>query len=422
VIRRGKQHPTYAEFLVKHNDKRRDLTSLSKIALDVNGEGAILIGQDNGIDYTNGSVKTIKIHLVAAARPNFMKVAPLFHALKKELWVDPVIVHTGQHYDLNMSDVFFRDLSLPEPHVHLGVGSGSHAEQTGQVMIAYEKVLRKSMPDLVVVVGDVNSTAACTLTAVKLGAPVAHLEAGLRSFDRKMPEEINRLVTDALADILWTPSRDGDENLLREGVPKSKIHRVGNIMIDSLEMLRKKIQAENSYRDFGLESGKFAVVTLHRPSNVDVPKKLKELCETLVAISKIIPLVFPVHPRTKKNIERAGLNGDLSAGRHLLLVAPLSYRRFMNLVFHCRLAVTDSGGIQEETTYLGIPCLTLRANTERPITITSGTNQLCETKDLFHRVESILSSPQKSSPKIELWDGHAAARIVQDLKDQFNIV
>jgi UDP-N-acetylglucosamine 2-epimerase (non-hydrolysing) len=274
---------------------------------------------------------------------------------------------------------------------------------------------------LVVVVGDVNSTAACTLTAAKLGVPVAHLEAGLRSFDRRMPEEINRLVTDMLADILWTPSPDGDDNLIREGVPKSKIHRVGNIMIDSLEMVREKIQDETTTRDLRLENRRFAVVTLHRPSNVDAPNKLKELCETLVAMSKKIPLVFPVHPRTRKNIQKAGLNGSLSVGRRLLLLEPLSYRRFMNLVFNCRLAITDSGGIQEETTYLGIPCLTLRPNTERPITITRGTNQLCEADDLLQRVEGVLSSPEKAPPKIELWDGRAAARVVQSIKNHFKI-
>jgi len=361
------------------------------------------------------------MHLVAAARPNFMKVAPLYHALKNEKWSNPVIVHTGQHYDLNMSDVFFQDLGLPEPHIHLGIGSGSHAEQTGQVMIAYEKILLKVRPDLVIVVGDVNSTAACTLTAVKLGVPVAHLEAGLRSFDRRMPEEINRLVTDALADILWTPSQDGDDNLFREGVPKSKVHRVGNIMIDSLEMVREKIQSENTIKELRLENKRFGVVTLHRPSNVDVPNKLKELCETLVAISKRIPLVFPVHPRTRKNIEKAGLTGSLSVGRRFLLLEPLSYRRFMNLVFNCRLAITDSGGIQEETTYLGIPCLTLRSNTERPITLTRGTNQLCETEDLLRRVERVLSAPEKAPPKIELWDGHTADRIVRSMKEFFNI-
>jgi UDP-N-acetylglucosamine 2-epimerase (non-hydrolysing) len=225
------------------------------------------------------------IHLIAAARPNFMKIAPLYHALKETDWVSPIIVHTGQHYDLNMSDAFFRDLMLPEPHHHLGVGSGSHAEQTGMVMIAYEKLLMENRPDLVVVVGDVNSTVACTLAAVKLGVKTAHLEAGLRSFDRSMPEEVNRIVTDSIADILWTPSPDGDENLLREGIAAAKIERVGNIMIDSLEMMRPRIMAENAVAKYGLKNGSYGVMTLHRPSNVDDPKVLKRLCEALQRIA-----------------------------------------------------------------------------------------------------------------------------------------
>jgi UDP-N-acetylglucosamine 2-epimerase (non-hydrolysing) len=364
-------------------------------------------------------MKNFDIHLVAAARPNFMKVAPLYHALKNEPWSAPVIVHTGQHYDLNMSDVFFQDLGLPAPHIHLGVGKGTHAEQTGQVMMTYEKILFDSRPDLVVVVGDVNSTVACTLSAVKLGVPVAHLEAGLRSFDRRMPEEINRLVTDTLADILWTPSQDGDDNLFREGVPKSKVHRVGNIMIDSLEMVREKIQSENTIDELRLDNKRFGVVTLHRPSNVDAPAMLKKLSEALVEVSEMIPLVFPVHPRTRKNIDKAGLSDPLAKTRNLLLLEPLSYRRFMNLVFNCRLAITDSGGIQEETTYLGIPCLTLRSNTERPITLTRGTNQLCEIEELASKVKSVLSMPEKPLPEIELWDGRTAARVVRSIQKYF---
>ena len=367
-------------------------------------------------------MKKFKIHLVAAARPNFMKVAPLYHALKSESWSDPVIVHTGQHYDLNMSDVFFQDLGLPAPHIHLGVGKGTHAEQTGQVMMAYEKILFEVRPDLVVVVGDVNSTVACTLSAVKLGVPVAHLEAGLRSFDRNMPEEINRLVTDALADILWTPSADGDTNLMREGIPAEKIQLVGNIMIDSLEMVREKIEREETLKNLHLSRRKYAVVTLHRPSNVDAPEMLKKLSETLVDVSSMVPLVFPVHPRTRKNIAKAGLSDYLAKTRNLLLLEPLSYRRFMNLVFNCRLAITDSGGIQEETTYLGIPCLTLRSNTERPITLTRGTNQLCEIEELVSKVKSVLSMPEKTLPKIELWDGRTAARVVQSIQKYFRPV
>ena len=395
------------------------------------------------------------IHLIAAARPNFMKIAPLYHALSKEPWARAVIVHTGQHYDLNMSDVFFQDLGLPEPHIHLGVGSGSHAEQTGQVMMAYEKILREKCPDLVIVVGDVNSTMACTLAAVKITYPqssdnersampaqlnslektaeriqpgsyelnrplVAHLEAGLRSFDRTMPEEINRLVTDAVADILWTPSSDGDEHLLKEGISKEKIQRVGNIMIDSLEMLRETIQAQNAYSEMKLDSGEYGLVTLHRPSNVDDSQILTDLCQALVRISKRIPLVFPVHPRTRKNIENLGLFNQLQQEKDLILSEPINYIRFMNLVFNCRFALTDSGGIQEETSYLGIPCLTLRPNTERPITITLGTNRLCTLEDLEKNVAEILSRKDSKQVKIDLWDGQTAGRVVESIKKLLN--
>ena len=238
----------------------------------------------------------MQIHLIAAARPNFMKIAPLYHALKKESWANPLIVHTGQHYDLNMSDVFFQDLGLPSPEIHLGVGSGTHAEQTGKVMIAYEKVLLERRPDLVVVVGDVNSTMAATIAAVKLGIRVAHLEAGLRSFDRTMPEEINRLVTDALADYLWTPSEDGDENLIREGVPREKINCVGNIMIDSFEMLRGRIETATAIERLGVKGKEFALVTLHRPSNVDDSQVLSALCRSLNRISTKSPAGFPGAP------------------------------------------------------------------------------------------------------------------------------
>jgi UDP-N-acetylglucosamine 2-epimerase (non-hydrolysing) len=363
-----------------------------------------------------------------------MKIAPLYHALKKEAWAEPVIVHTGQHYDLNMSDVFFQDLGLPEPEIHLGVGSGSHAEQTGQVMIAYEKVLLESKPDLVVVVGDVNSTVACTLAAAKIikyngqqttdnghdrRPYVGHLEAGLRSFDRSMPEEINRLVTDALADILWTPSADGDENLIREGVSEDKIQRVGNIMIDSLEMLRETIQSQSAYKDFGLEPKKYGMVTLHRPSNVDDPDKLKKLCKTLIQISEKAPLAFPIHPRTRKNAGAIGVFDKLKSAGNLLIIDPLNYVRFMNLVFNCRFALTDSGGIQEETTYLGIPCITLRPNTERPVTVTEGTNRLCELENLEAAVDSVLSEKRRRSCKIDLWDGHTAERVVDSIKSYF---
>ncbi|MCP4113456.1 MAG: UDP-N-acetylglucosamine 2-epimerase (non-hydrolyzing) [Desulfobacteraceae bacterium] len=357
----------------------------------------------------------IVIHLIAAARPNFMKIAPLFHALKNEDRTIPVIVHTGQHYDLNMSDVFFQDLGLPEPGIHLGVGSGTHAEQTGQVMIAYEKVLMKEHPDLVVVVGDVNSTMAATVTAVKMGIKTAHLEAGLRSFDRTMPEEINRLVTDALADILWTPSPDADENLIREGVSHDKIRQVGNIMIDSLEMLRDRIEKQDAWKEFDVNQGNFGLVTLHRPSNVDNPEILKSLCQSLANIAEKIPLLFPVHPRTRKNLEKENLLDVLKNSSGMFLTEPLNYIRFMNLIFNSRFIITDSGGVQEETTYLGIPCLTVRPNTERPVTITQGTNQLCKAEDIEKKVAAILSANSGQKKKIDLWDGQTATRVVESI-------
>jgi UDP-N-acetylglucosamine 2-epimerase (non-hydrolysing) len=357
------------------------------------------------------------IHLVAAARPNFMKIAPLYHALKKEGWAKSLIIHTGQHYDLNMSDALFSDLGLPRPDLNLGVGSGGHAEQTGQVMIHYERVLKNESPDLIVVVGDVNSTMAAALTAAKLGIKVAHLEAGLRSFDRTMPEEINRIVTDAVADILWTPSPDADENLIREGVPQDKIHRVGNIMIDSLEMLRDQIEALAIYKELGLDSKNYGLVTLHRPSNVDNQQILRSFYLLLTKLAQRTPLVFPVHPRTKKNLDHLGLLQPPGKNGRLLLLEPLNYIRFMNLVFHCSYVITDSGGIQEETTYLGIPCFTLRPNTERPITITRGTNRLCGLEDLEEQLRSLPLRENTRRGEIELWDGKTAKRVVESIKN-----
>ncbi len=362
----------------------------------------------------------MQIHLIAAARPNFMKIAPLYHALANEEWANPIIVHTGQHYDINMSDLFFRDLGLPEPDIHLGVGSGSHAEQTGKVMIAYEKVLIETNPDLVIVVGDVNSTVAATLAAVKLGIKVAHLEAGLRSFDRTMPEEINRLVTDALADILWTPSIDGDENLLKEGVAPEKIERVGNIMIDSFEMLRAKIESQDARQSLGINLPEYGLVTLHRPSNVDEPQKLRTICNQLMHISKQIPLVFPVHPRTRKNLEQERLLSLLNNTSGMYILEPLNYIRFMNLVLNCKFVITDSGGIQEETTYLGIPCLTMRPNTERPVTIQQGTNRLCTHTDLEKQVNAIIGQSDSDYKVPEFWDGQTAQRVVQSIQKYFS--
>jgi UDP-N-acetylglucosamine 2-epimerase (non-hydrolysing) len=360
------------------------------------------------------------IHLVCAARPNFMKVAPLYHALAAEPWAAPVLVHTGQHYDANMSGTFFEEFGLPAPDISLGVGSGSHAEQTARVMVAYEKALKERRPDLIVVVGDVNSTMAATLAATKLGVTVAHLEAGLRSNDRRMPEEINRLVTDVLADILWAPSRDAVENLEAEGVPPARISLVGNIMIDSLEMLRERIERGDAYTVFGQTHRSYAVVTLHRPSNVDDPGILRGLCGLLDRVSTMIPLIFPVHPRTRQRIAGEMLLAAGVSGR-LLLPEPLGYTSFMNLVFNARLVITDSGGIQEETTYLGIPCLTLRENTERPVTVTHGTNRLCEAGNLVANVGAILADGARPRPRIEFWDGHTAERVVRDIRRRLGV-
>ena len=359
----------------------------------------------------------VKVDLIAAARPNFMKVAPLHKALAGQPeWCRPRLVHTGQHFDANMSDAFFMDLEIPDPDVHLGVGGGSHAEQTAGVMVAYEKVCLQDRPDWVVVVGDVNSTVACTLAAAKLGIRVAHLEAGLRSRDRTMPEELNRLATDALADLLWTPSRDADENLLREGVAKEKIEFVGNIMIDSLEMMRPAVEARRQAKRFGLSPRGFGVVTLHRPSNVDDAAQLKRLVQGLVAAAKSLPLVFPVHPRTRQRLEAFGLRDALAKAEGIRLTEPLGYTDFMSLVFDCRYALTDSGGIQEETTYLGIPCITLRENTERPITLTQGTNELATIGQVEPLVARVMAGEWKKATIPELWDGNAASRIAGSLR------
>jgi UDP-N-acetylglucosamine 2-epimerase (non-hydrolysing) len=356
------------------------------------------------------------VDLVAAARPNFMKIAPLYHELAKRDWCEPRIVHTGQHYDPNMSDAFFDDLGLPEPHVHLGVGSGSHAEQTGKVMIAYEKICQEARPDWVVVVGDVNSTLACSLVGAKLWIPIVHLEAGLRSGDRSMPEEINRLVTDSIADLLWTPSPDGDENLLKEGVAPEKIDRVGNIMIDSFELLVPKIREADMPEKLGLEKLNYGIVTLHRPSNVDAVEKLALIVEELESVSEELPLVFPVHPRTRQRLSAFDLMTRLEAARAVTLTEPLSYIEFMSLVLDCRLALTDSGGVQEESSYLGIPCLTLRDNTERPVTVTEGTNRLIKSEDIGAEIQRSLAGEPRLSCTIDLWDGRVAGRAADSLE------
>ena len=356
-----------------------------------------------------------RIHLVAGARPNFMKVAPLWHELARRGGLDLALVHTGQHYDDEMSDIFLRQFGLPQPHHALAAGGGSHAEQTAAVMTAYERVCQTDRPDWVIVVGDVNSTMAATIAAKKLVLPVAHLEAGLRSFDRTMPEEINRLVTDALADLLWTPSPDADANLACEGVPAERIERVGNIMIDAYVMLREQIAAADWPARNGLSDAAFAVATLHRPANVDDPERLAALVGVIEALAKRIALVLPLHPRTRRRLEEARLLGRLEALANLRLTVPLGYVEFMSAVGGARFVLTDSGGVQEETTYLGVPCLTLRDTTERPITITQGSNRLVTLETLAAEVDRVLAGARRIGKCPDLWDGATARRVAASL-------
>lgn len=362
----------------------------------------------------------MKIHLVAAARPNFMKVAPLYHAIREQAGWAPVLIHTGQHYDANMSDAFFRDLRLPRPDHHLEVGSGSHAEQTGGVMIAYERVALADRPTCVVVVGDVNSTVACALVGAKAGIPVVHLEAGLRSRDRSMPEEINRLATDAISDVLWTPSADADENLLGEGVPRARIELVGNVMIDSYEMLRAEIERDATPGVLGLSRGRYAVVTLHRPSNVDRAETLGRLVEELQWTAARLPILFPLHPRTRSRLESFGMLDRLRSAPGVTLCDPLGYVQFMSVVRGSMGVITDSGGVQEETTYLGIPCLTLRENTERPVTVSLGTNRLVRLDAFRESIGALVSGAWPAGTVPPLWDGRTAQRCVHSLRRRFS--
>ena len=364
---------------------------------------------------------TIKALCVVGARPNYMKIAPILRCMEGNPAFQPTLVHTGQHYDASMYDVFFHDLNLPRPDIWMGVGSGSHAEQTARVMLGFEPVLLEYRPDVVIVVGDVNSTLACTLVAVKLGVPVAHVEAGLRSFDRTMPEEINRLCTDALADLLFTPSEDGDANLLREGIPPDRIHRVGNVMVNSLLAALPLARSRSTVGDLGLDPKSYALMTLHRPSNVDSRQDLERLTDLVLRVTDMLPMVLPMHPRTAGNLRKLGLLDTWQQAPHLHVLEPQGYLDFLALMDGALCLLTDSGGIQEETTILNIPCLTLRSNTERPITVEMGTNTLVgdDMEAIVSHLDTIMARGGKRGTIPPLWDGHVAERIVEVLCRHF---
>jgi UDP-N-acetylglucosamine 2-epimerase (non-hydrolysing) len=382
----------------------------------------------------------MKVLSVVGARPNFMKIAPIARAISehnecsREPFIEHLIIHTGQHYDDFMSARFFDDLDLPRPHVNLNVGSATHAVQTARIMEAFEPVLLQEKPDALLVVGDVNSTIACTLVASKIEYDIsanrtrpiiAHVEAGLRSFDRNMPEEINRTLTDALCDLLFTTEEGAELNLKREGIPVSKIHFVGNVMIDSLVYYREKARLLNTLDELGCFDNRrereFGVVTLHRPTNVDDPAALKSFVGCLESISENLPLIFPVHPRTRKNLDEFGITGHIT-NKNISLVPPLSYLEFLNLLLCAKLVLTDSGGIQEETTFLQVPCITLRKNTERPVTIRLGTNHLVGTdpQKILETTFSILNGNNKKGIIPPLWDGKASKRILEILTQSVN--
>jgi len=405
--------------------------------------------------------RNLKIMLVAGARPNFMKIAPLIHAIKKlnnsikstistnlansinSHPIDYILVHTGQHYDKEMSETFFHELEIPSPDINLEVGSASHAVQTAEIMKRFESVLMQYQPDVVVLVGDVNSTLACALVTSKIQYPLpqhsststlqgkrferpllAHIEAGLRSFDRSMPEEINRIVTDSLSDLLFTPSEDADKNLIKEGIPSYKIKRVGNIMIDTLTANLEKARSRKTYEKLGLKPKNYVFVTIHRPNNVDDISVLSSIMEKLVELSHRMPVVFPAHPRTQKNLKEGGILKEIIPSRpspltpyqNLKILDPIGYLDTISLVENSRFVLTDSGGLQEETTFLGIPCLTLRQNTERPITIKIGTNKLTSLKNLETDFNYLINNEHNIKGEIpELWDGKTSERIVEIL-------
>jgi len=371
---------------------------------------------------------------VVGARPNFMKVAPLHRAIKNLPGWTSKIVHTGQHFDAKMSDVFFTQLELPTPDFFLGIGGGSHTEVTAKIMLAFEKIVESEKPDLIIVVGDVTSTLACTLVAIKMGIPLAHVEAGLRSGDRTMPEEINRILTDSVANYLFVTEQSGLDHLKREGVPDEKVFFTGNVMIDSLVRYQEKAKSSTILEELGLQATDlenssdtsqtdFIVMTMHRPANVDTENGLKAILELIELSTAKTKVVFPIHPRTRSNMAKFGLEDTLTQNKNLILTEPLGYLEFIQLMTHAKAILTDSGGIQEETTYLGIPCLTFRDSTERPITVTMGTNQLLadlNPKITFAALEEILAGHHKKGQIPPLWDGHAAERIAENLFNLFS--
>jgi UDP-N-acetylglucosamine 2-epimerase (non-hydrolysing) len=355
------------------------------------------------------------LHIVGA-RPNFMKVAPIIAAMTQQGGFTQRLVHTGQHYDAQLSRIFFDELHIPRPDIDLNIGAGSHAEQTGRMMIELEKVFLREQPDGIVVVGDVNSTMAAAITAAKLGIKIVHVEAGLRSFDRSMPEEINRLVTDTLSDVLFTTEPSGNENLRHEGIPEAKVHFVGNVMIDTLLRFRRQAQSSKILETLHLKPQTYAVLTMHRPSNVDSPEQLHKIFRSLTKVAQEIPIVFPCHPRTQKRLQELTTN-HRAAESGIIIHEPLGYLDFMHLMSQAKFVLTDSGGVQEETTILGLPCLTLRENTERPVTLVEGTNTLVGSSEelLLAEVAKILAGQGKQGRIPQFWDGQAAQRIVEVL-------
>lgn len=365
----------------------------------------------------------MKIILVAGARPNFIKIGPIMHEFKNYPEIEPILVHTGQHYDERMSKVFFDDLDIPKPDINLEVGSGSHAWQTAQIMILFEKVILEEKPDLVMVVGDVNSTIACSLTAIKMNIKIAHVEAGLRSKNWEMPEEINRVLTDRMSDFLLTTSRGANKNLLAEGIDKKKIFFVGNTMIDSLKSNIKIAENSDIMEKLGLTEREYSVLTLHRPANVDKREKLERILDILDKVLEQTRIVYPIHPRTRNSLKKFNLMERMRGMSNLKLTEPLGYHDFLKLISHAKMVLTDSGGIQEETTILGVPCLTMRDETERPVTITQGTNEIVgfDEVKIINSVNSIINGTWKKGTIPELWDGNTSERIIKVIKKEMDV-